>query len=152
MDAMTNLLSARRIQVAARSIRREHGSSLLEMAFVLPLLLLLTSGIMKAGILFNNWVMLTDSVRAGARVLAVSRAPNIDACALARTAVQNAAATLTTSNITITTAVSAGTCTNLTEGSDGTVTATYPCDLNVMGINFTPNGCTLRAATTERVE
>ena len=44
-----------------------------EFAIVLPILCLLLFGAIQFGILFNNYVTLTDAVRAGARKAAVSR-------------------------------------------------------------------------------
>ena len=46
---------------------------MVEFALVLPILLLLVMGIIQFGIVFNNYVTLTDGVRAGARQAAVSR-------------------------------------------------------------------------------
>jgi len=132
-------------------LRDERGANLIEFGLVFPLLLMITLGIMQVGILYNNWVMLTDGVRAGARVLAISRAPNTDACALGVAAMKKATPTLNQANLTITTTVTAN-CTSLTEGADATFAATYPCDLTIMGINFAPKGCLLKASTTERVE
>jgi hypothetical protein len=37
------------------------------------------------------------------------------------------------------------------QGDQAKITATYPCDLSVMGINFLPN-CTLSASATEAIE
>ncbi len=56
-------------------LRDERGANLIEFGLVFPLLLMITLGIMQVGIVYNNWVMLTDGVRAGARVLSISRAP-----------------------------------------------------------------------------
>ena len=44
-----------------------------EFAIVLPILVVLLFGIVQFGILFNNYVTLTDAARAGARAAAVSR-------------------------------------------------------------------------------
>ena len=44
-----------------------------EFALILPLLVVLLFGIIQFGIIFNNYVTLTDAVRAGAREAAVSR-------------------------------------------------------------------------------
>ena len=44
-----------------------------EFALVMPILLFLLLGIIQFGIVFNNYVTLTDAVRAGARKGAVSR-------------------------------------------------------------------------------
>lgn len=132
-------------------LRDERGANLIEFGLVFPLLLMITLGIMQVGIVYNNWVMLTDGVRAGARVLSISRAPGTDACALGVAALKKSTPTLTQASLSVTTTVAAN-CTNLTEGSDATLAATYPCDLTIMGINFAPKGCLLKASTTERVE
>ena len=136
-------------------LRRERGratggQALVEFAFTLPLLLMLLIGIIEAGILLNNWVILTDAVRSGARELAISRAPGIDGCAQAANRVQAAAIGLTPASIVVTSTVVAS-CTSLTAGSDATVNATYPCDLSILGIDYAP-GCTLRATSTVRIE
>ena len=55
--------------------RRESGTSVVEMAFVLPLLLLLVFGIGDFGIAFTRWNSLTNAVREGARTGVVFRAP-----------------------------------------------------------------------------
>ena len=44
-----------------------------ELALVLPVLLVLLLGIAQFGVVFNNYISLTDAVRAGARRAAVSR-------------------------------------------------------------------------------
>ena len=44
-----------------------------ELAIVLPVLLVLLLGIVQFGVAFNNYISLTDAVRAGARKAAVSR-------------------------------------------------------------------------------
>ena len=54
-------------------IRDERGQAMTEFAIVLPILIVLLFGIVQFGILFNNYVTLTDAVRAGARAAAVSR-------------------------------------------------------------------------------
>ena len=46
---------------------------MVEFAIVLPILCILLFGAIQFGILFNNYVTLTDAVRAGARKAAVSR-------------------------------------------------------------------------------
>jgi len=130
--------------------RLQAGQALVEFAVMLPLLLLLVMGIIQCGIVFNNWLILTDAVRSGARQLAVSRAPGQNACTLADNKVRQGASTLNTGSIAITHTVTSG-CTSLTAGSDATLAATYPCDLTILGIDFAPS-CTLTATMTERVE
>ena len=58
-------------------IREERGQTMTEFAIVLPILIVLLFGIVQFGILFNNYVTLTDAVRAGARAAAVSRQSGI---------------------------------------------------------------------------
>src|ERR687898_1999642 len=53
--------------------RAQNGQTMTEFALVLPLLALLLFGIVQFGIAFNNYITLTDAVRAGARKAAVSR-------------------------------------------------------------------------------
>src|SRR5437899_958555 len=50
-------------------IRDENGQTMAEFAMVLPILVLLLFGVIQFGILFNNYVTLTDAVRAGAQAL-----------------------------------------------------------------------------------
>src|SRR5439155_15073076 len=56
-----------------KDIRTQRGQTMVEVAMVLPVLCLLLFGVIQMGILFNNYVTLTDAVRAGARKAAVSR-------------------------------------------------------------------------------
>ena len=59
----------------ARRRRRESGTSVVEMAFVLPLLLLLVFAVGDFGIAYTRWNSLTNAVREGARTGVVFRAP-----------------------------------------------------------------------------
>lgn len=65
----------RRIVRAARRHHAQDGTSVVEMAFVLPLLLLLVFAIGDFGIAYTRWNSLTNAVREGARVGVVFRAP-----------------------------------------------------------------------------
>ena len=48
--------------------RDQRGTALIEMAFTLPLLLLISIGILEFGRLFQTWQILTNAAREGARV------------------------------------------------------------------------------------
>ena len=66
-----------------------------EFAIVVPILLLVLLGIMQLGVVYNNWVTLTDAARAGARKAAVCRSgcsPNASTATV--NAVKNSAANL----------------------------------------------------------
>ena len=60
---------------AKRRPHSEDGTSVVEMAFVLPLLLLLVFAIGDFGIAYTRWNSLTNAVREGARVGVVFRNP-----------------------------------------------------------------------------
>lgn len=136
----------------ALRLRNDSGQAIVEFALVLPLLLLLMVGIFKFGVAFTNYLTLTDAARNGARQLAVDRGqatPCVDA-----TNAANAAAGGLSGGITVTElfpAPDTSTCASLVSGDEAEVTATYPCDLSIMGIDFAP-GCTLSSTATERIE
>jgi Flp pilus assembly protein TadG len=128
----------------------EAGAAMVEAALVLPLILAVVIGIAQFGVTFSNYVTLHNAVRSGTRQLAISRAPGQDACNLGEARLRGALPSLNQANLTVTWTVTTS-CTDLVVGTDATMTATYPCDLNILGVNFAPS-CILRAATTERVE
>lgn len=115
-----------------------------EFAVVLPILCVLLFGIIQFGILYNNYVTVTDAARAGARKAAVSRHtdPN-DGCDTARTS----AATLNPAQLGCAVSVSGPLD---RPGADVTVTVTYPYSIDLMGIALQSG--TLEAKTTERME
>ena len=141
------------------ALRARTGVSALEFGLIAPVLFMLVLGILQFGIVLNNYVALTDSVRVGARVLAASRSSTTPWSA-ATNAVYGSAPNLVKASISLTASVNGTACsadsscqTALT-GATGTAAflkATYPCDLTVFGVNYAPT-CTLTAATTERVE
>lgn len=59
--------------------RRREGTSTVEMAIVLPLLLMLTFAIGEFGIAFTQWQTLTNAAREGARAGVVFRGPACNA-------------------------------------------------------------------------
>lgn len=54
-----------------RVSRRDDGASAVELALVLPILLVLVLGIMEFGWAFNGWITVTGAAREGARIAAV---------------------------------------------------------------------------------
>ena len=56
-----------------RRVWRQRGQTMAEFAIVLPLLLLLVLGIIQLGVVFNNYMTLTEAVRAGSRQATVGR-------------------------------------------------------------------------------
>src|SRR5215207_5233335 len=122
--------------------RAQHGQSMTEFALVLPLLALLLFGVIQFGIAFNNYITLTDAVRAGARKGAVGRHLQNPQAAFDQS-VRNAATDLKSSDLQISISSS------WTQGSDVTVTATYPYTINLLGVVMKSGR--LSSSTTERV-
>lgn len=139
---------------ATQRAERERGQALVEFALVLPLFLLLLLGIVQFGTVFRDYIALTDATRVGARQAAVARSiqpeanrvPNI----VART--EKAAVNLDKAKMTI--AVEPVMLDGLTpgweQGGDVTVHATYPFEVDLIGLVVFSG--TLKSRTTERVE
>jgi Flp pilus assembly protein TadG len=126
-------------------LRSETGQAATEMALVLPILMAILLGIAQFGILFNNYITLTDATRTGARKAAVSRFTG-DQGAAAEAAVRAAASNLTATDLKVSV-----TSTNWTvPGSDVVVTATYPYNLNILG--WVIQSGDLTSTTKERLE
>ena len=146
--------------------RQNAGSSAVEFALVLPVLLTILFGIIKFGMTLNTDLQLTDGVRAAARQFSISRS-SATPFTLAATALQNATPNLTYSSIggaggskSPTFAINGTACSNDSGcstalsnamGGTSTLTATYPCDLSIMGLNLAPS-CTLTASTSDLIE
>jgi Flp pilus assembly protein TadG len=132
------LRSRRKIEIGS-----ERGQSLTEFALALPILALLLFAVIQFGIVFNNYVTLTDATRAGARKAAVGRRLGNPVSATI-TAVRNSATDLNQSNLNVTV--------NSTwqPAADVTVTATYPYSISLLGMVVKSGR--LSSTTTERVE
>jgi len=124
-------------------IRSERGQSLTEFALALPLLILLLFAVIQFGIIFNNYVTLTDAARAGARKGAVGRQLPDPRGAVVK-AVKDSASDLDPASLGIT--VNG----DFSAGSDVTVTATYPYTIKLIGLPVKSGQ--LSSTTTERVE
>ncbi len=123
----------------------QKGQSLTEFALALPILILLLFAVIQFGIIFNNYVTLTDATRAGARKGAVSRQLGAVAANNAVVqAVRTSASDLKQSDLNVTVT------SDFTAGSDVTVTATYPYNLNLIGLPVKSGW--LSSTTEERVE
>lgn len=128
-----------------KSLQDEDGQGVVEFAFVLPLLLALVLGIVEFGIVFNNYVTLTDATRVGARKATVTRFLS-DNGAAAVVAARNAAPGLDPNELIV-----AATSTDWqVAGSDVTVTASYPYSIDILGWVVTSGNLT--STTHERLE
>jgi Flp pilus assembly protein TadG len=143
-------------------VQRSDGAAAVEFALTLPLLMAVLFAVIKFGLLFGNYVQLTDGACDAARVLASERGsstPYTDSV----NALKAGAPGLTFASANYTFTVNGTACTSDatclaaypssggTVGHNATVTATYACDLNLIVYNLAPT-CTLSASTTELIE
>ena len=127
-----------------RIVKQEQGQSMVEFALLLPVLCLVLFGIIQFGIVYNNYITLTDATRVGARKAAVSR-QTVDPVGLATAAVRNSAKDLEASKLAV--SIEA---TVWAPGADVTVATSYPYELNIMGVVVASGR--LESSTTERIE
>ena len=147
---------------------RDEGSALVEFALILPMLLLITTGILIFGVAMNNYMQLTNAVSMGARTVSTYSQLTKDPCSVASTAIIAAAPGLSSSKLTFnftfngvsypnqsscnSTSVNTGAAGSLASGSTVTVNATYPLNLSVFGKVFNLNNAVLSATSTELVQ
>jgi hypothetical protein len=121
----------------------ERGQSLTEFALVLPLLVVLLFGIIQFGITFNNYISLTDAVRAGARKGAVGRHLD-DPVGETVAQVRKSGGDLDGAELQISVE------STWMRGEEVTVTASYPYKIKLFGIPVQQGR--MSSTTTERVE
>jgi len=116
---------------------------MVEFTLVLPILLVVLFGIIQFGITFNNYVALTDAVRAGARTASVSRFSSTPV-ADTTSRVKTASGDLNSTNVNVTVT------SDWISGDDVVVAATYPYAISLFGVVVASGN--LKSSTTERVE
>jgi Flp pilus assembly protein TadG len=155
-----------RLLARLRAAGGEEGSSLIEFAVCLPVLMLILTGTFAFGIALNNYLMLTNATTIGAQQLSISREQTLDPCAAASAAVIAASPLLKPANLTFayslngvaytgttcsSSSYTSGAAGNLQVNKSAMLTVTYPCNLAVYGANLVPN-CMLKAQLTEMVQ
>jgi hypothetical protein len=125
------------------AFRSERGQSMTEFALVLPLLVVLLFGIIQFGITFNNYISLTDAVRAGARKGAVSR-HQPDPVGVTVAQVQTAGTDLDPADLQVDVE------STWNPGDEVRVSASYPYAIKVLGVTIKSGR--MNSTTTERVE
>jgi Flp pilus assembly protein TadG len=146
----------------------EGGQAAVEFALVLPILLIVLTGIFWFGITLNHYLQLTNAVGIGGELLSVSRGA-ADPCAAATQAIANAAPLLNSANLAYTIVLTpqggtgasySSSCSSATlaTGENAQVTVTYPCTLPLSIFSLPPlftihtPSCTLKAQVTELVQ
>jgi Flp pilus assembly protein TadG len=149
LNAATSSADVRR--GAGARLRREDGQALVEFAIVVPLLLMLVTGIIQFGLMYNKYITLTDAARNGAQTLAIGRGLS-NPCdpAVLQTVNSGSATGLTSAQVTPSFAsgsdfcgtgtytynTSGNTSGNEVQGDQATVTASQPFTLNVFGLGI----------------
>ena len=126
-------------------LRKSDGQAAVEMALILPILVVLVLAIAQFGIAFNNYLTLTDATRAGARKAAVSRFAG-DGGTAAKALVMSDASSVPGVSATVTSSDP----TWSVPGSDVVVTATAPYSINILG--WVIKAGNLTSTTTESLE
>jgi Flp pilus assembly protein TadG len=154
----------------------EEGQSLVEFAFMVPILFMALTGIFEVSLSMWNWQSLNQGADAAARFLAVNGTPGslvglpiTDPCQAAFTQITSLSTGLDSSQITVTytlaattpsvttfgpfTGATANTCSGqgglLTLGGNETVVVTYPCNIFAYKLSSIFAGCKIGATKTE---
>ncbi|MGA8742290.1 MAG: TadE family protein [Terracidiphilus sp.] len=159
--------------------RGEQGSAMVEMALVMPVMLIMLTGIFSFSVVLYQKLQLAEAVSNAGRVMALER-DDTDPCATTAAALYAAAPALAQSNLTLTftlggtnsggtitggtpyggTKGSAPTCTAAGSGGSATTTlqsgwpaqilATYPCTFTVYNNNL--GSCTVSTQISEVIQ
>ncbi|MGN7199268.1 TadE/TadG family type IV pilus assembly protein [Arthrobacter sp. SAFR-044] len=129
-----------------KSVRKEKGAVAVEMAIVLPLLLLILLGIIEFGRAYNVQVSLTQAAREGARYAAIHHADpglNVQAAALAAApslsgltvnVTDNASSCSSGSNVQVTTKVSLPSLTGFLDAGFFGAPRIFPLSMTGVGV------------------
>ena len=142
-------------------IRGDDGGAAVEFGIVAPIFLLFVAGIAQFAFTFANYLFLTSAVMAGSQTFSVSRGTTSPWTGTVNAMVASApllTSAQLTANITIkvngtacTSDTSCASSLNSATGETAVVTATYPCNLTIAGVNYAP-GCTLASQVAQVVQ
>jgi len=135
------------MQQTTHNIKSERGQTFTEFALVLPILLVMMLAIVQFGVAFNNYVTLTDAVRAGARKAAVSRNTS-DPAGACRSQVLAAGVNLDQTELASNLSCTASP--GWSPGADVTVHADYPYSIKIL--NWSVYSGRIGSTMKERVE
>ena len=137
----------------------KRGQSVVEFTLVIPILLLVMTGLLSFGLALHNYLVLTNAVNTGAQLLAISRGQTTDPCATAYAAIQGAAPSLSsglslTFVIDGTTYAAATSCTagaaDMVQGAFVQVTGSYPCSFGIF--EMSNHACKIATQVTEFIQ
>lgn len=149
-----------------RFLTGQKGSAIAEMAFGLPILLMVLTGIFSFSIVLYQKLQLAEAISVGGRYIAVDRGDN-DPCKSAATKIYAAAPGLSQSSMSLSftlngVATNGATCpgsgtsanSNMVSGANAQISATYPCALNFFPAfgSATSMTCSLKSSVVEIVQ
>jgi Flp pilus assembly protein TadG len=122
----------------------ERGSAFIEFTLVMPVLLLVATGMAAFGLALHNDLVLTNAINGGAQLASFSRGQTTDPCATAYAAISSAAPSLT-SGLSLKFVINGSTYTtnscpagaaNMVQGATFQITGSYPYSLAVSGQTY----------------
>jgi Flp pilus assembly protein TadG len=142
-------------------LRDDDGGAAMEFGIVAPIFIMLIAGIIQFGFTFSSYMFLTGAVMAGSQTISVSRGiatpwtstvnAMVASAPLLTPAQLQANIRITVNGASCTSDTSCASSLNTATGGAAVVTATYPCNLTIMGVNYVP-GCTLAAQVAQIVQ
>ena len=128
-----------------KRLQNENGQALTEFAVIIPMLALVLFGVIQFGIVFNNYLTVTDAARAGARKGAVS-INEADPAAAAASAAYDSAENLDPGDLDVAVAADPG----WEHGAEVSVSVSYPYEVSLLG--FVVSSGDVESTTKERIE
>ncbi len=141
--------------------KNEEGSQIVEIALLLPIVLMIVTGLWQLGLVYSDMIALTQAAAAGAQVLQSDRlSTSNDPCADTYNAIVNASPRLVASNISLTISINnhspvtgnscSGNQSQLAMGGPVTVQVNYPYRVSIYGISLKTG--TMSSGTLSEIE
>jgi Flp pilus assembly protein TadG len=150
--------------------KSDDGNTIVEMALMLPILMMTMLGVFVLGIMFNNYTALTQATGSSGEYLQSLQSEPIgtDVCGMVWTFLTGAAPNLDKTKLKLTVTLntdtpvtgtgSIGTCdttsSDMASGVKVTVATSYPCNFVIYGKDYaagTLGGCNLTASTSQLI-
>ena len=147
------------LDAGARLLRDDDGGPLVEFAMVLPMMMVVMTGIFYLGIALTLYLQLTNATDIAARQLSISRGQTSDPCSTVSAAFAASAPNLSSSNLTYTYVINGnnysgtsctGAAAQMIQGKSAQVTVQYPVHLGIYAVGWST--ITLKAQTTELIQ
>jgi Flp pilus assembly protein TadG len=154
-----------RNRLTRRFLRGRQGSAVVELAFGLPILFLILTGIFWFTIALDQKVQLAEAISVGGRFLAIDRG-DTDPCASSASKIYAAAPGLTETSLTLSFTINGVTTgascpgssgaanANMVSGANAEISASYPCTLTFFSAygSSPSTTCDIKAAIEEVIQ